>query len=227
MIENDHCKLRVSTFSRWGMVDRWFFGDFLKYSKNNLISDKPELVFETVNQETKVQNPFVLNRGPHPSLREKKLKDAAMFTYREKSDRPILDLQVSSYLRSVIEDDYRAGNNIHIFDLEFRNEYQLEKEFSVQGMSPSLTDNFDKIKKPELNGKIRFKSGYNEALWVAKIISHRSLQLDEYIKLVKSDPVWREGLKSYFDPFIHDHAKKKHGLGKYLDRYREQCDVPF
>ena len=211
----------------WGKVDRWLFGDFLKYSKNNLVSEKPELVFETANQETKVQNPIVLNRGPHPSLREKNLKDAAMFTYREKSDRPILDLQVSSYLRSVIEDDYRAGNNIHIFDLEFRNEYQLEKEFSVQGMSPSLTDNFDKIKKPELTEKIRFKSGYNKALWVAKIISHRSVQLDEYIKLVKSDPVWREGLKSYFDPYLHDHVKKKYGLGNYLDRYREQCDVPF
>ena len=221
------CKLRVSTFSMWGQVDRWLFGDFLKYSKNNLVSEKPELVFETANQETKVQNPIVLNRGPHPSLREKNLKDAAMFTYCEKSDRPILDLQVSSYLRSVIKDDYKAGNNIHIFDLEFRNEYQLEKEFSVQGMSPSLTDNFDKIKKPELTKKIRFKSGYNEAIWVAKIISHRSLHLDEYVKLVKSDPVWREGLKSYFDPYMHDHVKKKYGLGNYLDRYREQCDVPF
>ena len=227
MSEMDHCKLRVSTFSMWGQVDRWLFGDFLKYSKNNLVSEKPELVFETFKQVTKVQNPIVLNRGPHPSLREKNLKDAAMFTYCEKSDRPILDLQVSSYLRSVIEDDYRAGNNIHIFDLEFGNEYQLEKEFSVQGMSPSLTDNFDKIKKPELTEKIRFKSGYNEALWVAKIISHRSVHLDEYIKLVKSDPVWREGLKSYFDPYLHDHVKKKYGLGKYLDRYREQCDVPF
>ena len=211
----------------WGKVDRWLFGHFLKYTKNSLVSEKPELVFETANQETKVKNPIVLNRDPHPSLRKKNLKDAAMFTYSKQLNHPILDLQVSSYLRSVIEDDYRAGNNIHIFDLEFRNEYQLEKEFSVQGMSPSLINNFDKIKKPELTEKIRFKSGYNEALWVAKIISHRSFQLDEYIKLVKSDPVWREGLKSYFDPFIHNHAKKKYGLGKYLDRYREQCDVPF
>ena len=103
----------------------------------------------------------------------------------------------------------------------------MHEEFTVKGMSPSLTNNFDKIKKPELTEKIRFKSDYNEALWVAKIISHRSLHLDEYKKLVKSNPVWREGFKSYFDPLIHDHAKKKHGLGNYLDRYREQCDVPF
>ena len=141
----------------WGEVDRWLFGDFLKYSKNDLVPEKPELVFETFNQVTKVQNPIVLNRDPHPSLRSKNLKDAAMFTYCAKSDRPILDLQVSSYLRSVIEDDYKAGNNIHIFDLQFRNEYQLEKEISVQGISPSLTDNLDKIKKPELTEKIRFR----------------------------------------------------------------------
>ena len=227
MVENDHCKLSVSIFSRWGKAEHWLFGNFLKYSKNNLVSEKPELVFETFNQETKVQNPIVLSRGPHPSLREKNLKDAAMFCYRKKSDRPILDLQFSSYLRSVIEDDYKAGNNIHIFDLEFRNEYQLENEFSVQAMVPSLTDNLDKIKKPVLTEKIRFKSSFNEALWVAKIISHRSVHLNEYIKAVNSDPVWREGLKSYFDPFIYDHAKKKYGLGKYLDRYREECDVPF
>lgn len=177
----DHCKLRVSAFFRWGDFKFCFFGDFLKYSKNNLVSEKPELVFEIFNQETKVKTPIVLNRKPHPSLRKKNLKDAEMFCYRETSDRPILDLQISSYLRSVIEDDYRAGYNIHIFDLEFRNEYQLEKEFSVQRMFPSLTDNLDKIKKPQLTEKIRFKSGYNEALWVAKIILHESVHLDEYI----------------------------------------------
>ena len=157
MSKKDHCKLRVSTFSMWGKVEHWVFADFLKYSKNNLVPEKLELVFETSNQVTKVQNPIVLNRDPHPSLRSKNLKDAAMFTYCEKLDRPILDLQVSSYLRSVIEDDYKAGNNIHIFDLQFRNEYQLEKEFSVQGISPSLTDNFDKIKKPELTEKFALK----------------------------------------------------------------------
>jgi len=74
MIEKDHCKLSVSTFSRWGDFKNWFFGDFLKYSKNNLVSEKPELVFETYNQDTKVKNPIVLNRDPHPSLRKKKLK---------------------------------------------------------------------------------------------------------------------------------------------------------
>ena len=56
------------------------------------------------------------------------------------------------------------------FDLEFRNEYQLEKEFSVQGMSPSLTDNLDKIKKPgdeviyrDLDDEMLFVSGLTES----------------------------------------------------------------
>ena len=77
MSKGDHSKLRVSTFSMWGKVDRWLFGDFLKYSKKNLVPEKPELVFETFNQETKVQNPVVLNRDPHPSLRRKNLKDGS------------------------------------------------------------------------------------------------------------------------------------------------------
>ena len=83
------------------------------------------------------------------------------------------------------------------------------------------------MKKLTLTEKFLFKSGFNDAIWIAKIISHRSIHLDEYIKVVETDPVWREGLKLYFDPLTHDFYKKKYGLGKYLDRFREQCDVPI
>ena len=231
MIEKDHCKLRVSIFSRWGKAEHWLFGDFLKYCKNNLVSEKPEVVIETSNQRTKVKNPIVISwddKKPPRAHRKGNLKDTAVIGYDEKQpNRTILGLHLSSYLRSVIEDDMKAGNNIHIFDLEFRNEYQPYKEFLVEGMFLSLTDNFDKIKKPTLTEKIRFKSSFDEAIWLSKIISHRSVDLDEYIKLFKSDPVWREGLKSYFDPDMHNHVKKKYGLGKYLDRYREQTNTPI
>ena len=231
MSEKDHCKLRVSIFSRWGKAEHWLFGDFLKYCKNNLVSEKPEVVIETANHRKKVKNPIVVSwddKEPPRAFRKENLKDGAVIGYHEKQpNRIILGLHLSSYLRSVIEDDMKAGNNIHIFDLEFRNEYQPYKEFLVEGMFPSLTDNFDKIKKPTLTEKIRFKSSYDEAIWLSKIISHRSVDQDEYIKLIKSDPVWREGLKSYFDPDMHDHVKKKYGLGKYLDRYREQTNTPF
>ena len=162
-----------------------------------------------------------------PPSKIKSLRDIARIGYLEKGRRPVLDLRLSSDLRALIKDDIKTGNNIHIFDLEFRNEYQMHDEFSVKGMSPSLTNNFDKIRKPELTEKIRFKSNYNEAIWVAKIISHRSIYLDEYIKVVETDPVLREGIKLYFDPLAHDYYKKKYGLGKYLDRFREQCDLPF
>ena len=103
----------------------------------------------------------------------------------------------------------------------------MHEEFSFKGLSPSLTNDFDKIKKPTLAEKFLFKSGFNDAIWIAKIISHRSIQLDEYIKVFGTDPVWREGLKLYFDPLTHDYYKKKYGLAKYLDRFREHCDVPF
>ena len=231
MSEKGHCKLRVSIFSRGGEAEIWLFGDFLKYSKNELVSEKPEVVIETVDQEIKLKNMQVINwpndREPKPPLRVINLGDAANLGYLEKESRPILDLHLSSDLRAVIKDDNKAGNNIHIFDLEFRNEYQLDKKFSVQGLSPSLNDDLDKIKKPTLNEKIRFKSDLKDAILVAKIIAHQSIPLDEYIKVVKSDPVWREGIKLYFDPLSHHHYKKKYGLGKYLDRFRETCDIPF
>ena len=56
-----------------------------------------------------------------------------MFTYCEKLDRPILDLQVSSYLRSVIEDDYKAGNNIHILIWSSEMNTNLKKSFQFKG----------------------------------------------------------------------------------------------
>ena len=231
MSERNHCKLRVSTFSVNWTVKQWLFGDFLKYSKNDLVSQKPEVVIETVDQEIKLNNLMVINRPnriePKPPSEIKYLGDAARLAYIEKADRQVLDLHLSSDLRAVVEDDLKVGNNIHIFDLEFKNEYQTHKEFSVKGQSALLSDDFDKIKKPKLNEKICFRSDLEYAIFVAKIISHRSLHLDEYVKTVESNPVWREGLKQYFDPRIHDFYKKKYGLGKYLDRFREQCDVPI
>ena len=231
MSEKNDCKLRVSTFSAFGNAESWLFGDFLKYSKNDLVSEKPEVVIETVDQEIKLKNMQVINwpndKEPKPPLRVRSLGDAARIGYHKKASKPILDLHLSSDLRAVIKDDIKAGNNIHIFDLEFRNEYQMHEEFSFKGLAPSLTNNLDKIKKPALTEKFVFKSGFNEAIWKANVISHRSIHLDEYIKVVETDPVWREGLKLYFDPLTHDFYKKKYGLGKYLDRFREQCDVPF
>ena len=231
MSEKDHCKLRVSTFSAFGNAECWLFGDFLKYSRNKLISGKPEVVIETIDQEITVKDLQVINMPSameiKPLSKIKSLGDTARIGYLVKGRRPVLDLRLSPDLRALIKDDIKIGNNIHIFDLEFRNEYQMHEEFTVKGMSPSLTNNFDKIRKPELTEKIRFKSNYNEAIWVAKIISHRSIYLDEYIKVVETDPVWREGIKLYFDPLAHDYYKKKYGLGKYLDRFREQCDLPF
>ena len=231
MSGRDHCKLRVSTFSAFGNAECWLFGDFLKYSKNKLISGKPEVVIETIDQEIKVKDLQVINlpsaMETKPPSKIKGLGDTARIGYLEKGRRPVLDLRLSSDLRALIKDDIKTGNNIHIFDLEFRKEDQMHEEFSFKGLAPSLTNNLDKIKKPALTEKFLFKSGFNEAIWKANVISHRSIHLDEYIKVVETDPVWREGLKLYFDPLTHDFYKKKYGLGKYLDRFREQCDVPF
>ena len=229
MSERNHCKLRVSTFSVNWTVKQWLFGDFLKYSKNDLVSQKPEVVIETVDQEIKLNNLMVLNRPNHiepkPPSEIKYLGDAARLAYIEKADRQVLDLHLSSDLWAVVEDDIKAGNNIHIFDLEFKNEYQTHKEFSVKGQSASLSDDFDKIKKPKLNEKICFRSDLEYAIFVAKIISHRSL-LDEYVETVESNPVWREASNSTLILECMT-LQEEIWVGKYLDRFREECDVLF
>ena len=226
-----HCKLRVSTFSAFGNAECWLFGDFLKYSKNKLISGKPEVIIETIDQHIQVKDLQVINlpiaTETKPPSKIKSSGDTARIGYLEKGRRPVFDLRLSSDLRALIKDDIKIGNNIHIFDLEFVKEDQMHEEFSVKGLAPSLTNNLDKIKKPALTEKFLFKSGFKEAIWIAKVITHRSIHLDEYIKVVQTDPVWRAGLKLYFDPLTHDFYKKKYGLGDYLDRFREQCDVPF
>ena len=231
MSDRDHCKLRVSTFSAFGDAECWLFGDFLKYSKNDLVAGKPEVVIETIDQHIQVKDLQVINlpiaTETKPPSKIKSLGDTARIGCLEKGRRPVLDLRLSSDLRALIKDDIKIGNNIHIFDLEFVKKDQMHEEFSVKGLTPSLTNNLDKIKKPALTEKFLFKSGFNEAIWIAKVITHRSIRLDEYIKVVQTDPVWRAGLKLYFDPLTHDFYKKKYGLGDYLDRFREQCDVPF
>ena len=231
MSKKDHCKLRVSTFSAFGNSDCWLFGDFLKYSKIDLVAGKPEVVIETIDQHIQVKDLQVINlpiaTETKPPSKIKSLGDTARIGYLEKGRRPVLDLRLSSDLRALIKDDIKIGNNIHIFDLEFVKEDQMHEEFSVKGLTPSLINNLDKIKKPALTEKFLFKSGFKEAIWIAKVITHRSIHLDEYIKVVQTDPVWRAGLKLYFDPLTHDFYKKKYGLGDYLDRFREQCDVPF
>ena len=127
MIENDHCKLRVSTFSAFGNAESWLFGDFLKYSKNDLVAEKPEVVIEIGDRAIKLKDLQVINwpndKEPKPPLRVKSLGDAARVGYHEKARRPVLDLHLSSDLRAVIKDDIKVGNNIHIFDLKFKNEF--------------------------------------------------------------------------------------------------------
>jgi len=185
-VESQSTFLRVSTFSAFGNAESWLFGDFLKYSKNDLVSEKPEVVVEIDDRAIKLKDLQVINwpndKKPKSPSRVRSLGDAARIGYYEKARRPVLDLHLSSDLRAVIKDDIKAGNNIHIFDLKFKNEFQMHEEFSIKGLSLSLTNDFDKIKKPTLSEKIRFKSGFNDAIWVAKIISHRSIPLDEYFR---------------------------------------------
>ena len=157
----------------------------------------------------------------------KNINDFLVFAACGRTQMLVIDLNISSYLKTLLQDDLREGKNIHIFDLEFRNEYQVKKQFVIEGIFRSVTRDLDKAKKFKVKQNFCMKTNEDHGMFVAKIIAHKSVPLYEYIEAVNTDPVWREGLKSYFDPLMHDHYRENHGLGIYLDRFHEQCDVPI
>ena len=94
MSEKDHCKLRVSTFSAFGNAESWLFGDFLKYSKNDLVGEKPVVAIETVGQDIQIKDLQVINlpsaTETQPPSKIKSLGDTARIGYLEKGRRPVL-----------------------------------------------------------------------------------------------------------------------------------------
>ena len=230
MEEKGYCKLRMSTFPRYGESQYLQFGDYLIYNRNQLVPGCPEVAIQTSKNKIKIKNPKIMNLPKNHDWGKytpKNLNDFLVFAACGRRQMLVIDLNISSYLKTLLQDDLREGKNIHIFDLEFRNEYQVKKQFVVEGIFRSMTQDLDKSKKFRVKQTIRLKSDEDHGMFVAKIISHISVPLYEYIKAVKTDPVWRAGLKSYFDPWMHDHYKEYHGLGGYLDRFREQCDIPI
>ena len=229
MKEKGHCNLRLSTFSRLGRTEHLFFGDFLKYNEKKLVSGKPDVVIETTRKTVTLKNPSILNTPDHERRSAqhipKKLNDCAVFIACGRTRKHIINLNLSPYLKTMLEDDAQSGHNVHIFDFEFKDEYQFEKN-SVEGISRSMIRDLDRAKKRRIKETIHLKSDWKNGLFMGKIIAHKSIHRDEYIKATNSDPLWREALKEYFDPLGYQHYKEKYGLGNYLQRFRE-CDVPL
>ena len=126
--------LRISTFSRYGDAQYMHFGDFLKYSKNALIGQKPEVEVITSEQKATFQNPTILmtTQSDHGLTnwlsQSRDLNDVAYLGFVGESHKEILDLTLSPYLRKILQEDIKGGDNIHIFDIEFI--YQLIGKFS-------------------------------------------------------------------------------------------------
>jgi hypothetical protein len=64
--------------------------------------------------------------------------------------------------------------------------------------------------------KFSFCSKYKVAIFVGKIVNHQSIKLKHYMRRFNFDPVYKDAVKNYFDPLMHDHCWKKIGFKKYL-----------
>ena len=208
MSDRDHCKIRMSTISRFGQTRHLHFGDFLKYNKKKLIPGNPEVIAEMNGKKIKFKDPKVMNLPNNHDTWKKyvpsNLNDFAVFVFGGEKRPMIIDFHLSTYLRTLLREDLQAGQNIHTFDLKFSNEYQAKKGFSVEGDGLSISNDLDKPNKYEFKKTIRLKSNEEYGIFFAKIVTHRSVSLDVYIKETQSDPVWRLGLKEYFDPLMYN-----------------------
>ena len=176
---NDASYLRISTFSRFGDAQYMHFGDFLKYSKNALTGQKPEVEVITSEQKATFQNPTILmtTQSDHGLTnwlsQSRDLNDVAYLGFVGGSHKEILDLTLSPYLRKILQEDIKGGDNVHIFDLEFKNAYQVSERYTVDGLTFSVRQDFSTSSKHVLEEKFRFVSEIDDAMFIGKgIILH-------------------------------------------------------
>lgn len=230
---NDASYLRISTFSRFGDAQYMHFGDFLKYSKNALIGQKPEVEVITSEQKATFQNPTILmtTQSDHGLTnwlsRSKDLNDVAYLGFVGGSQKEILDLTLSPYLRKILQEDIKEGNNIHIFDIEFKNTHQVSERYTIDGLTFSVRQDFSTSSKHVLEEKFRFVSEIDDAMFIGKVISQQSLNVDQYLSQVGSDPITQAAIKAFNDPLGHEYYKEKYGLAAYIERFKSQCDSPM
>ena len=149
MEEKGYCNLRMSTVSRFGQTRHMQFRDFLKYNEKKLVPGNPEVFFETHGKKIKFRNPRIMNLPNNHDTWEKYvpsyMNDFAVFVFGGERKPMIIDFHLSTYLRTLLQDDLQSGQNIHTFDLKFSNEYQAKTEFTVEGAGISIINDLDSV----------------------------------------------------------------------------------
>ena len=153
--------------------------------------------------------------------------DVAYLGFVGGSQKEILDLTLSPYLRKILQEDIKGGDNVHIFDLEFKNAYQVSERYTVDGLTFSVRQDFSTSSKHVLEEKFRFVSEIDDAMFIGKVISQQSLNVDQYLSQVGSDPITQAAIKAFYDPLGHEYYKEKYGLAAYIERFKSQCDSPM
>ena len=64
-------------------------------------------------------------------------------------------------------------------------------------------------------------------MFIGKVISQQSLNVDQYLSQVGSDPITQAAIKAFNDPLGHEYYKEKYGLAAYIERFKSQCDSPM
>ena len=90
-----------------------------------------------------------------------------------------------------------------------------------------MRQDFSTSSKHVLEEKFRFVSEIDDAMFIGKVISQQSLNVDQYLSQVGSDPITQAAIKAFNDPLGHEYYKEKYGLAAYIERFKSQCDSPM
>lgn len=235
-------ELRIAIISKFGwrrcsISERWFTGFNLInfHSYNSAIEEKDRVAehsfgkvkfnYLVEGERLKMGQPHLLventkeyNLTKYNMAREK--QDVLFLGYSKGDDRPIASVVISKYLLSIIADDCNMGKKIQLFDISLDSDNQMYDCFSI---SNKTLKHFDKYIPQEITFS---NSEQSLCMFSGRMINHKSVSIEEYIKLTGFDYVLNEAKKTYYGEHS-EYIQKKYSLEEFVERMREIYNQPF
>ena len=193
-----------------GESNRLVFSDFLNQDDKGAFVKAPLRVsYRTQSLELDVKFIVVssLSDVNHLSFsKSQRVCDLATFVVQaDYSNKLLIELHLSKYTLSLLEDDWKDERKIHLFRLKFKNCNQREghttKKFKIDnGQILTLVSEFE-----------------GTGIFNAEISGHRSYSLQEYKDTTGSDPLSKKALETYFNPELYGKVTNYFSVSDFIE----------
>ena len=207
-------KIKLLAFQK-DKSDRLIFSKFLNHGHELNLQRMPlrvsyqakvfelDVKFIVVSSLTDI-NSFSLSNS-------QRLCDLATFVVQAGySNKLLIELSLSNYTLSLLNDDWHENKKIHFFDLNFKNKNQRNGH-SIQSFDTLGSKCLELISEFDGTG-----------IFTAEICAHQSMTLDKFKKLTGCDPINKKALECYFDPDMHKELSQRFSLPEFLKLERQQ-----